>query len=419
MDLKQKLHILADAAKYDASCASSGSRREGNGKGVGSTESIGICHSYTPDGRCISLLKILLTNYCIYDCQYCVNRISSDVPRARFGIEDVVYLTLEFYRRNYIEGLFLSSGIIQSPDYTMDQLIGVARTLREVHHYNGYIHLKAVPGASDEAMAQIGRYADRLSANIELPTQQDLMHLAPEKKREQIETAMTQIGTRVAESKELRRESPKAPMYAPAGQSTQMIVGATPSSDATIIATASDLYRTHRLRRVYYSAFSPIPHADGRLPGQSPPLVREHRLYQADWLMRFYGFRGDELTSPEAPNLDLNIDPKLAWALRHREFFPVDLNRASKAALLRVPGLGVRNVKRILSIRRFHRIRLEDLVKLRISLTKCRPFVVVADHNPDALRVDCDDLSHRVARPPRERQLELFDAATSAASGEV
>jgi putative DNA modification/repair radical SAM protein len=288
-----------------------------------------------------------------------------------------------------------------------------------VHHYNGYIHLKAVPGASEEAMAQIGRYADRLSANIELPTQQDLTQLAPEKKREQIETTMTQIGTRVAESKELRRESARAPVYAPAGQSTQMIVGATPSSDATIIATASDLYRTHRLRRVYYSAFSPIPHADGRLPGQSPPLVREHRLYQADWLMRFYGFRGDELTSPEAPNLDLNIDPKLAWALRHREFFPVDLNRASKAALLRVPGLGARNVKRILSIRRFHRIRLEDLVKLRISLTKCRPFVVVADHNPDALRVDCDDLSHRVARPPRERQLELFDAATSAASGEV
>jgi putative DNA modification/repair radical SAM protein len=418
MDTQRKLAILADAAKYDASCASSGSRRAGNGRGVGSTESIGICHSYTPDGRCVSLLKILLTNYCIYDCQYCVNRISSDVPRARFTPEEVVALTLDFYRRNYIEGLFLSSGIIQDPDYTMDQLIAVGRLLREVHFYNGYLHLKAVPGASEEAMAQAGRYADRLSANIELPTQADLTSLAPEKTREDIETAMTQIGVRVAESKAMCAESPKAPAYAPAGQSTQMIVGATPSTDATIIATASDLYSKHKLRRVYYSAFSPIPHADGRLPGAAPPLVREHRLYQADWLMRFYGFRSDELTTPTEPNLDANVDPKLAWALRHREFFPVDLNRAPKAALLRVPGLGVRNVKRILSIRRFHKIRLEDLVKLRVSLTKCRPFVVVADHNPEALRVDRDDLRRRVA-PPREQQLNLFDSAMSARSGEV
>jgi putative DNA modification/repair radical SAM protein len=418
MDTRQrKLSILADAAKYDASCASSGSRRGGNGKGVGSTESIGICHSYTPDGRCVSLLKILLTNYCIYDCQYCVNRISSDVPRARFTPEEVVSLTLDFYRRNYIEGLFLSSGIIQSPDYTMDQLIAVGRLLREVHFYNGYLHLKAVPGASEEAMAQAGRYADRLSANIELPTPQDLSALAPEKTRDDIETAMTQIGVRVAESKAMRSESPKAPLYAPAGQSTQMIVGATPSTDATIISTASQLYAKHKLRRVYYSAFSPIPHADGRLPGQPPPLVREHRLYQADWLMRFYGFRGDELTTPDEPNLDANLDPKLGWALRHRAFFPVDLNRASKAALLRVPGLGVRNVKRILSIRRFHKIRLEDLVKLRVSLTKCRPFVVVADHNPDALRVDRDDLRERVLA--KNQQLELFSAASSAANGEV
>src|SRR5688572_1969340 len=417
MELKRKLTILADAAKYDASCASSGSRRGGNGRGVGSTESIGICHSYTPDGRCVSLLKILLTNYCIYDCQYCVNRISSDVPRARFTPEEVVGLTLDFYRRNYIEGLFLSSGIIQSPDYTMDQLIAVGRLLREVHFYNGYLHLKAVPGASEEAMAQAGRYADRLSANIELPTQEDLSALAPEKKRDDIETAMKQIGVRVAESKAMRQESPKAPVYAPAGQSTQMIIGATLSSDATIISTASTLYSKHRLRRVYYSAFSPIPHADGRLPGQAPPLVREHRLYQADWLMRFYGFSSDELTTPQQPNFDLKIDPKLAWALRHREFFPVDLNKASKAALLRIPGIGVRNVKRILSIRRFHEIRLEDLVKLRVSLTKCRPFVVVADHNPDALRVDRADLRDRVA--PREQQLNLFDTATSARSGEV
>src|SRR4051812_21247079 len=313
MDIRRELAILADAAKYDASCASSGSRGGGNGRGVGSTESMGICHSYTPDGRCVSLLKILLTNYCIYDCQYCVNRISSDVPRARFTPEEVVSLTLDFYRRNYIEGLFLSSGIVQDPDHTMDRLIAVGRLLRDVHFYNGYLHLKAVPGASEEAMAQAGRYADRLSANIELPTQDDLTKLAPEKKRSDIETTMTQIGVRVAESKAMRAESKKAPAYAPAGQSTQMIVGATPSTDATIISTASHLYRTHKLRRVYYSAFSPIPHADGRLPGQAPPLVREHRLYQADWLMRFYGFRSDELTTAQEPNFDLNIDPKLGW----------------------------------------------------------------------------------------------------------
>jgi putative DNA modification/repair radical SAM protein len=417
MDTRRKLSILADAAKYDASCASSGSRRGGNGRGVGSTESMGICHSYTPDGRCVSLLKILLTNYCIYDCQYCVNRVSSDVPRARFTPEEVVGIMLDFYRRNYIEGLFLSSGIIQSPDHTMDQLIAVGRLLREVHFYNGYLHLKAVPGASEESMALAGRFADRLSANIELPTQDDLTKLAPEKKRVDIETTMTQIGVRVAESKAMRKESANAPLYAPAGQSTQMIVGATPSSDAAIIATASQLYHTHKLRRVYYSAFSPIPHADGRLPGQAPPLVREHRLYQADWLMRFYGFRGDELTTAEQPNFDLNIDPKLCWALRHRDFFPVDLNKASKAALLRVPGLGVRNVQRILSIRRFHKIRLDDLVKLRVSLTKTRPFVTCAHHNPDALRIDRADLRQHVA--PREQQLNLFETAVSATSGEV
>ena len=417
MGISEKLAVLADSAKYDASCASSGARRATPAGGLGNSDGTGICHSYTPDGRCVSLLKILLTNFCVYDCVFCVNRVGNDIRRARFSVEEVVDLTIDFYRRNYIEGLFLSSGIIQSPDYTMDQLIAVGRLLREVHFYNGYLHLKAVPGASEEAMALAGRYADRLSANIELPTPADVAALAPEKKPDEIETTMAQIGVRVAESKAMRSESPKAPVYAPAGQSTQMIVGATPSTDATIIATASQLYAKHKLRRVYYSAFSPIPHADGRLPGAAPPLVREHRLYQADWLMRFYGFRGDELTTPAEPNLDTNLDPKLGWALRHREFFPVDLNRASKAALLRVPGLGVRNVKRILSIRRFHKIRLEDLVKLRVSLTKCRPFVVVADHNPEALRVDRDDLRQRVA--PREQQLNLFETATSARSGEV
>jgi putative DNA modification/repair radical SAM protein len=416
-DLRQKLAILADAAKYDASCASSGSSRSNRGRGLGDTNRMGICHSYTPDGRCVSLLKILLTNYCIYDCRYCVNRVTSDTPRTRFTPAEVVQLTLEFYRRNYIEGLFLSSGIIQSPDYTMEQLLAVARSLREEHEYYGYIHLKAVPGASEELMAQAGHYADRLSANIELPTEVDLEKLAPEKNRADIETSMSQLGVRIAEAKQEARKSPHAPRFAPAGQSTQMIVGATPSSDAAILDTASTLYAKHRLRRVYYSAFSPIPHGDDRLPGQAPPLVREHRLYQADWLMRFYGFAAKELTTPATPNLDEKVDPKLGWALRHRGFFPVDVNKASKEALLRVPGLGVRNAMRILKIRRFHKLTLDDLAKLRVSLTKARPFIVTAEHNPEALRIDRDDLTQRVAAP--NVQLELFAAASSARSGEV
>ncbi len=417
MDLRQKLSILADAAKYDASCASSGSRRAGNGKGLGSTDRIGICHSYTPDGRCVSLLKILLTNYCIYDCQYCVNRVTSDVPRAKFTPAEVVWLTLEFYKRNYIEGLFLSSGIIQSPDATMEQLIEVARQLRTVHFYNGYLHLKVVPGASEALIALAGRYADRLSANIELPTDLDLKTLAPEKKLIEIDRTMNEIRSRVDQAKAERRESRKAPRFAPAGQSTQMIVGATASSDAAILETASTLYSKQRLRRVYYSAYSPIPKSDSRLPAQSPPLVREHRLYQADWLVRFYGFNSKELTTPAEPNLDLKIDPKLAWALRHRDFFPVDINKASRSALLRIPGIGARNVDRIVRIRRLHSLRLHDLGKLRISLPKTRPFIVTADHNPDAHRIDAMDLPQRVA--PRDQQLELFEASSTSVTGEI
>lgn len=409
MELRTKLAILADAAKYDASCASSGSKRAGNGQGLGSADGVGICHSYTPDGRCVSLLKILLTNHCVYDCRFCVNRVSSDIPRARFTPEEVVSLTLDFYRRNYIEGLFLSSGVIQSPDYTMEQLVAVARSLRETHAFNGYIHLKAVPGASKELLEEAGRWADRLSANIELPSQEDLNLLAPEKKREVIETAMAQIRERRDEA---AAEAPqKAPRFAPAGQSTQMVVGATPSTDAAILGTASELYQRHRLRRVYYTAFSPFPKADPRLPVQPAPLIREHRLYQADWLMRFYGFSAAEITTPEAPNLDLAVDPKLAWALRHREFFPVDVNRASKSRLLRVPGLGARNVKRILAARRFQKVTLADLAKLKVVLRKARPFIVTADHNPDALLIDRADLKARVA--PVETQLSLFETALS------
>jgi putative DNA modification/repair radical SAM protein len=417
VDVRRKLAVLADAAKYDASCASSGSRRAGNGRGIGSTEKIGICHSYTPDGRCVSLLKILLTNYCIYDCQYCVNRITSDTPRAKFTVEEVVGLTIEFYKRNYIEGLFLSSGVIQSPDHTMELLVEVARRLREDHFYNGYIHLKAVPGASEDLLAAAGRYADRLSANIELPTQIDLDQLAPEKSHAQIECAMTQMRSRIAQAKAERVQSVKAPQFAPAGQSTQMIVGATPSTDATILSTASRLYERQNLRRVYYSAYSPIPHGDDRLPPQAPPLVREHRLYQADWLIRFYEYSASELTTNHEPNLDLKIDPKLAWALRNRDCFPVDLNRAPKWKLLRIPGIGVRNVQRILKIRRLHKLRLDDLRKLRISVVKARPFVITADHNPDVLLIDRDDLRQRVAPPAM--QLNLFELAASARSGEV
>ncbi|HEY9421997.1 MAG TPA: putative DNA modification/repair radical SAM protein [Thermoanaerobaculia bacterium] len=418
MELRSKLAILADAAKYDASCASSGAKRSGNGKGLGSNEGTGICHSYTPDGRCVSLLKILLTNHCVYDCRFCVNRVTSDIPRARFTPEEVVTLTLDFYRRNYIEGLFLSSGILQSPDHTMEQMVAVARRLREDHAFNGYIHLKAVPGASPELIAEAGRWADRLSANIELPTQGDLDQLAPEKKRPVIETTMAQIRDRRDEAETARKESPKAPRFAPAGQSTQMVVGASESPDAAILETASDLYQRHRLRRVYYTAFSPFPNADPRLPVKPAPLIREHRLYQADWLIRHYGFQATELTTPEQPNLDLKIDPKLSWALRHRAFFPVDVNRDSRSRLLRVPGLGSRNVDRILKARRFGRLTLTDLAKLRISLDKARPFVVTADHNPDALLIDRADLGARIEA--RAVQLPLFgDAATTAVTGEL
>lgn len=415
MDLRSKLAILADAAKYDASCASSGARRGGNGKGLGSNEGTGICHSYTPDGRCISLLKILLTNHCVYDCQFCVNRITSDIPRARFTPEEVVALTLDFYRRNYIEGLFLSSGVLQSPDHTMEQMIAVARSLREVHAFNGYIHLKAVPGASEELIAEAGRWADRLSANIELPTQGDLDQLAPEKKRTTIETTMAQIRERRDEALTANKTKKAIPRFAPAGQSTQMVVGASESPDSTILQTASDLYSRHRLRRVYYTAFSPFPKADPRLPVKPAPLIREHRLYQADWLLRHYGFKVEEITTPEQPNLDLAIDPKLAWALRHRAFFPVDVNRDSRSRLLRVPGLGARNVERILKARRFGRLTLADLARLRVSLRKAQPFLITADHNPDALLIDRADLGVRIAA--RAEQLPLFPS--SALTGEL
>ena len=402
MELSAKLAILADAAKYDASCASSGTtKRDSRAGGLGSTTGAGICHSYTPDGRCVSLLKILLTNYCIYDCLYCINRISSDVRRARFTPEEVVQLTLDFYRRNYIEGLFLSSGIIRNADYTMEQVVKVARTLRVEHGFKGYIHLKTIPEAAPELIAEAGRWADRISINIELPTQADLEKLAPEKNLARIQGSMAVIKSRIEQGKAERKESRKAPPFAPAGQSTQIIIGATPATDATILAQASTLYTEQRLKRVYYSAFSPIPSASSKLPLIAPPLIREHRLYQADWLIRFYGFDVGEITTAAQPDLSLDIDPKLAWALRNPGKFPADVNRAARETLLRVPGLGVRNVDRILRIRRWHALTLADLTRLRVPLKKALPFLITADHRPRLL-------DFPAVLPTRVRQLELF-----------
>jgi putative DNA modification/repair radical SAM protein len=415
MELARKLGILADAAKYDASCASSGTtKRDSRNGGLGSTTGSGICHSYTPDGRCVSLLKILLTNYCIYDCLYCINRVSSNVQRARFTIEEVVQLTLDFYRRNYIEGLFLSSGIIRNPDYTMEQVVEVARRLRVEHQFRGYIHLKTIPEAAPELIELAGVYADRISINVELPRPADLQQLAPEKNLERISGTMGRIRVRIDEGKSARKESTKAPLFAPGGQSTQMIVGATPATDADILQQASGLYQQHRLKRVYYSAFSPIPDSSSKLPLQAPPLVREHRLYQADWLLRFYGFKVDEITDDYAPDLRLDVDPKLAWALRHPDKFPVDINRAPRELLLRVPGLGAKNVDRLLLARRWHRISTADLARLRVPLKKCLPFVITSDHRPKIIG--------ELALPEpnqKPQQMELFTAASTARSGEL
>jgi putative DNA modification/repair radical SAM protein len=418
MEIAAKLSILADAAKYDASCSSSGAKgRKGGPKGLGSTEGTGICHSYTPDGRCVSLLKVLLTNYCIYDCQYCINRRSSDVRRARFKVDELVSLVLDFYRRNYIEGLFLSSGIIRTPDYTMEQLIGVAKTLRREHGFAGYIHLKTIPDASPELLDEAGRWADRLSINVELPTQENLDRLAPEKQLVQITGAMGRMKERIAEAKADAAPRGRLPVFAPAGQSTQMIVGATDATDTTILHTASELYRGPQLRRVYYSGFSPIPDSSAALPLIPTPLIREHRLYQADWLMRFYGFEARELTTAQAPNLELGVDPKTAWALRNRERFPVDVNRAEQEDLLRIPGLGTRNVKRILAARKWHRIRLADLARMRVPLRRALPFIVTDDHRPRLLGPDSLDLRDRIA--PKGAQTDLFETAFAAVHGEL
>ena len=410
LDLRQKLAVLADAAKYDASCASSGTskRDSSSGKGIGSTEGMGICHAYTPDGRCVSLLKILLTNFCIYDCAYCINRASSNVPRARFSVDEVVELTLNFYRRNYIEGLFLSSGIIRSGDYTMEQLVEVARRLREDHDFRGYIHLKLIPEADPKLVELAGLYADRLSANIELPRDEALQRLAPQKDVGVIKRAMGQVRLKVEAAKPQKKDRAKPPKFAPAGQSTQLIIGADGAPDTEIIDRSASLYGGYGLRRVYYSAFSPIPDASSALPLSKPPLMREHRLYQADWLMRFYGFSPPEIGEATVDGmLDLAIDPKLAWALNKREQFPVDVNTAARESLLRVPGLGVKSVNRILSIRRWKTLRLEDIGRLCRGIDKVRPFIVALDWTPGGL-TDAIDLRARLSPEPRPVQLSLF-----------
>ena len=399
-----KLALLADAAKYDASCASSGGpkRNSRNSVGLGSSTGNGICHSYTPDGRCVSLLKILLTNACVYDCAYCINRRSSNVRRARFTVDEVVNLTLAFYQRNYIEGLFLSSGIIRSSDYTMESLVRVARTLRETHSFRGYIHLKTIPDASPGLIQQAGRYADRLSINLEMPTNEGLQRFAPEKRIGSIHATMGALARQIDDA----RMQPKAPRFSPAGQSTQIIVGADSSSDGVMLTTASDLYNRYRLKRIYYSAFSPIPDASAALPVRAAPLQREHRLYQADWLMRCYGFAASEILAGTADDmLDPTIDPKLAWALRNRDRFPVDINTGEREMLLRVPGLGVRSVDRVIKARMQCRLRLSDLKRLVGSVQRLRPFVVTADHWPARL---LDLAALRTIVAPPAAQLSLF-----------
>jgi len=411
--LNGKLKILADAAKYDASCASSGAQRRDSikGAGMGSAGGTGICHAYTPDGRCISLLKILLTNYCIYDCHYCINRKSSNVTRARFSVEEVIQLTLSFYQRNCIEGLFLSSGIIRSPDYTMEQIVHIASQLREVHDFRGYIHLKTIPDASPELLALAGRYADRLSINVELPSADSLRVLAPEKNAISIDRAMARIRTGIDSSKEKSISGRCAPKFAGAGQSTQMIIGADQSNDSHILQRSSQLYKDHRLRRVYYSAFSPIPDASSQLPLIEPPLVREHRLYQSDWLMRFYGFSAREIVGTlKNGMLDLELDPKSAWALSNRQFFPVNVNKDCRERLLRVPGFGTTTVKRILEARAYCRIRVSDLQGMNSALKRSLPFVEAADWHPGAA-IESTALRDRLATGVKNTipgQMRLF-----------
>lgn len=378
--IREKLGILADAAKYDVSCSSSGSNRKNENKGIGDAEGTGICHTYTEDGRCVSLLKILLTNHCIYDCAFCVSRRSNDIKRAAFTVEEVVELTMNFYRRNYIEGLFLSSGIFKDADYTMERLVRIVKKLRHEERFNGYIHLKTIPGASDELLREAGMYADRMSINLEMPTERGLKLLAPEKSHAEVKKPLKYIQNSITQFESEKALIKSVPKFVPAGQSTQIVVGATPESDKEILHTANAFYQNFSLKRVYYSGYIPISH-DARLPliGSQPPLIRENRLYQADWLMRFYGFKVQEILNDLHPNLEADVDPKLSWALRNLDQFPVDINTADYYMILRVPGIGVSSALKIVQARKFGRLYQSHLRKLGIAFGKARHFIRYAD----------------------------------------
>lgn len=409
---QEKLRILADAAKYDVSCSSSGSKRKNTPTGLGNSTGSGICHTYTEDGRCVSLLKILLTNFCIYDCAYCVSRSSNDIKRAAFTVQEVVDLTINFYRRNYIEGLFLSSGIFKNADYTMERLVRIASKLRLEHQFNGYIHLKAIPGASEELLEEAGLYADRLSVNIEIPSEKSLKKVAPEKNYREVLEPMSYLKTRIQGYQEERKKIRKAPQFAPAGQSTQLVVGATPENDLRVLKLADTLYRQQSLKRVYYSGYIPIP-TDNRLPVlKAPPLVRENRLYQADWLLRFYGFSVDELVNEDFPELDLEMDPKLTYALRHPHLFPVDINKADYEMILRIPGIGVKSAKKIVQARRFGLLRYEHLKKIGVVLKRAKYFLLCADKDYLNIGWKPEEVRARIlhADPKRQKaaQLSLF-----------
>ena len=378
--IREKLNILADAAKYDVSCSSSGGTRKNENKGLGDSHSSGICHTYTEDGRCVSLLKILLTNHCIYDCLFCVSRKSNDVKRAAFTVDEVVELTMNFYRRNYIEGLFLSSGIFKNADFTMERLLLVCKKLRLEQNYNGYIHLKTIPGASDELIKEAGLYADRMSINLEMPTEAGLKLLAPEKNHADVIKPLDFVQKNIAQFSADKKLIKHVPKFVPAGQSTQMVIGATPESDKDIMYTANAFYKNFSLKRVYYSGYVPISD-DTRMPvlGTQPPLLRENRLYQTDWLMRFYGFKVQEILNDANPNLDIDIDPKLSWAIRNMQHFPVDINKADYKMILRIPGIGVMSAQKIVQARKFGKLRIDQLKKMGVAYNRAKHFITCVD----------------------------------------
>ncbi len=414
--VQKKLNVLAAAAKYDVSCASSGNSRTNSSGGLGNAVAAGICHSFTEDGRCVSLLKVLMTNHCIYDCAYCINRRTNDIPRATLTVKELIDLTIGFYRRNYIEGLFLSSGVIKNPDYTMERLVLVAKKLRTEEAYNGYIHLKAIPGASPELLKEAGIWADRLSVNIEIPSNPELIRLAPEKNYTEIFTPMHFISQGILEGKEARKKHPKAPKFAPAGQSTQLIVGASVENDRQILSLASGLYATQGLKRVYYSGYQPVNAYDTRLPAIiRPPLVRENRLYQSDWLMRFYQFKAEEILTDDQPFLDLEIDPKLAWALRNYHLFPINVNRADYEMILRIPGIGLKSAQRIIAARRFQTLNMQHLTRMGVVMKRARYFIQNNELPASFSDISTEKLRHQIlwndAVKPKQQpfnQLSLF-----------